>query len=348
LGGALADRWPKKPLLVVTQIALVAVSLVLAALVYFAWPAPLWQLAALTALGGAVQAIDFPARLAFVVELVGRDDLMNAVALNSMLFNIARALGPAAAGWLLVTFSPAVCILVNGLSYLALVLALSRMRFVVQVGHAAPTTGQRTLGHGFRYLFANPGIALLIGLAGAMAMCGWPFLSFLPALAENQLGLDAHGFSAMLSATGVGALAAALTAASFGSMTRWRLFLAAGIGVAGAALIGLSLANTLVLAMICTAGVGYGLILFLVTCQGVVQVSADDAMRGRVMGIWAMALKAGSPVGNLLGGTFARVLGEPAVLRVQAVACGVTLAIVLVIQRLRKSPGRGESEAGKS
>jgi MFS family permease len=126
------------------------------------------------------------------------------------------------------------------------------------------------------------------------------------------------------------------------------LFLAAGIGVAGAALIGLSLANTLVLAMICTAGVGYGLILFLVTCQGVVQVSADDAMRGRVMGIWAMALKAGSPVGNLLGGTFARVLGEPAVLRVQAVACGVTLAIVLVIQRLRKSPGRGESEAGKS
>src|SRR6516162_903413 len=148
-GGSLADLWPKRSLLLVTQGFLLLLALMLAALVYSGSVA-LWQILAITTAGGLIQAVDFPARLAFVMDMVGREDLINAVALNSVFFNVARALGPAVAGWLLKSWGPETCFVLNAVSYVAVLWALKRMD-AIGMPPVSPG-GKGSLWDGFRYL----------------------------------------------------------------------------------------------------------------------------------------------------------------------------------------------------
>ena len=338
-GGALADRWPKRSLLLVTQTGLLLSAVALAVLVALGTRS-LWPLLLVTTASGVVSAIDLPARLAFVMEMVGRDDLINAVALNSVQFNVARAVGPALGGWLLAGLGPELCFLVNALSFVAVVWALSRM---TESPHAARAPGGGRPGaffDGFAFLARQPGLALLVMLAGILALTGWPFLSLLPALADHTLGVGVRGYSRMLSATGFGALAAAVAVATFGSLPRGRAFLGAGAGLFSAGLIGLSLARDLLVAVPSCALIGFGLIIFFATCQSVVQLSAGDHNRGRVMGIWAMVMSGAIPAGNLLAFPAADHWGEPLVLLwggVASAAAGIVILVVFPLSnRLRR------------
>jgi MFS family permease len=325
-GGALADHVPKRSLLLVTQSILLALALLLAGLALGgtldARVGP-WLLLLIMLGNGAVQAVDFPARLSFVMDMVGRDDLMNAVALNALLFNVARAVGPALAGVLLIWLSPGLCFLLNGLSFVAVLVALGQMDISGSVHHGDGGKGLRALVAGFHYLADKPALTVLILLAGTMAFFGWPFLNLLPALAQETLGADERGYSLMLSATGFGALLAALTVAALGTLERRRTFIGIGITVVVGALLGLSLAGHLYVAAGCCALIGFGLILFFATSQSIVQLSTADHNRGRVMGVWAMVLSGAIPLGGLVAGPAADSWGEPLVLGLQGVLCAL-------------------------
>jgi MFS family permease len=344
-GGALADRWAKRPLIFWTQSAFLVLAVVLAVLVLFGSAEP-WQLLVVTAATGVVTAVDLPARLSFVMDMVGREDLINAVALNSLLFNAARAIGPMLAGWLIVVMGPGQCFLVNAVSYVAVLWALASMDIsgAPRAGNLglSPKRGGETsaLLEGFRYLASKPALIFLILLAGSTALFGWPYQALLPALAHGlevakggRPGGPETGYGWMLSGTGAGALAAALTVAAFGSASRNRTFIASGVAIVTASLLGLSQADDLFLAVGFSALIGYGLILFLATSQSVFQLSSEEHNRGRVMAIWAMVLSGAVPLGNLLGGPAADHWGVSPVLTALGIACGVVALGLLMIFR---------------
>ncbi len=328
-GGALAERVPKRSLIFATQSAFLVLALLLAVLGY-AGIVTAWQLLLVSAVTGLVQAIDLPARLTFVMDMAGREDLPNAVALNSLLFNVARALGPAASGLLLRWFTPADCFLANAISYVAVLWALARMD-ITGSSHVVDTgKGIRALWEGFGYLARRRELAFLVLLAGTTALCGWPSQILLPALAQDELGEGKVAYSLMVSGTGFGALAAALAVATFGSAKQRPRMIGIGVGVVSAALVALALAKSLILAISCCALIGFGLILFLSTSQSVIQLSAGDHNRGRIMGIWAMTLSGAAPLGNLLAGKAADYWRAPPVLLFSGLTCAFAALVLLV------------------
>lgn len=341
-GGTLADRWPKRAVILSTQVLFLLLALLLAALALSGVVRP-WHLLVIAGCNGLITAVDLPARLAFVVDLVGRDDLTNAVALNSLLFNVARAAGPALAGLLLDVFDPGSCFLLNALSYVAVLIALACMRT-----EGPPRPDARRQGWGaalkaFDHVAAQPRLALILLLAFAVSLFGWPFLSLLPRLADNHLGVGKQGYSFLVSATGCGALFAALAVASFATVESRRWFLGGGIALAVAGLLGLSLASVLAPAILWCGLLGFGLVSFMANAQAAVQLGVAEHNRGRVLGIWSMALSGGLPLGNLLGGLAADAWSEPAVLRLQALACAAS-ALLLAVWLGRKKPDLPQTE----
>jgi MFS family permease len=328
-GGHLADRWPRRPLIFATQAALLALAVLLGVLVLYFRVTP-WHLLAVSLAVGLVNAADLPARLAFVMEMVGRDDLINAVALNSVLFNVARAVGPALGAWCLGLVGPGTCFLINGLSFVAVLAALALMTLPWRVAPAAHHEERASLWAGFRYLAGRPALVLLLVLTGALSLFGWPVLSLLPALADQHLHRSEGGYGSMLSALGAGAMLAALLVATFGSLGRSRLFLGAGAMLSAASLVCLSYAASLPAAVACCAGLGCGLILFFATGQSVMQLSSREHNRGRVMGVWSMVTSGGLPVGSLLAGWAADAWGVPYVVLLLGLGIAVAAAAVLL------------------
>ncbi len=321
-GGSLADRRPKRALIFFTQAMLLLLALVLGGLVLMGHITP-WHLLAVAAAAGIVNAIDLPARLAFVIDMVGRDDLPNAIALNSMLFNLARMLGPIVSGVLFTLAgggeagqtAAGVCFLLNGLSFVAVLAALAWMELPPTHPNPSPKRkrGEPSLANasgsdiwvGFRYLSLHPGLILLMLLSGAMSLFGWPILSLLPAVADQRLHGSTNAYAWMLSAIGGGAGLASLLVASFSATPRRRWFLVAGVGLASSSLLGLAAARSLPVAVTCCAFLGCGLILFFPTSQAIMQLRSADHVRGRVMGIWSMVLSGAFPLGHLLAGNAA-------------------------------------------
>jgi MFS family permease len=343
-GGSLADRVPKRGLIIRTQAAFLACTLVFLAL---SWAGVLgerepgvWLILGVMFVQGVVQAIDLPARLAYVPGLVGREDLSNAIALNSVMFNVARALGPALAAGLVhvatvwagspdagASLGARLCFIVNAVSYLAIILALSRIRVPPEPIAAVPVNAHG----GFRVLARRPGMLTLVLLAGLVAIGGWPLLALLPMLADAELHRGEGGYGLLLSAVGLGALAGALTAASVANEVRRKLLLFGALVLVSWGLAGLSMAPPLPVAAGCCVLFGYGMIVFFATGQTVVQLGTADADRGKVMGVWAMMLSAGVPLGNLVFGPTADYLNSvPTVIAVQAGMIAVAAGVLLV------------------
>lgn len=356
LGGALADRFPKRRLIILTQFAFLIAAVVLTLLVAFDRADP-WLLFAVMFGSGIVQAIDLPARLAFVPDLVPRDDLVNAVSLNSLLFNSARAIGPAMAGlffllaelvvtrgWLVgsrpVVVGAIWCFGLNAVSFLAVLIALNRISVPGErTALTVPTGGVLA---GLRYVAARPSLFALLLLTGGLCVFGWPTISLFPAYTSLALGRAEQEYSLLVSGLGAGALCGALTTATVGGVRLRPILLSGGAGLVAVGLLGLSVARSLPMAVGCGAILGFGLILFLSTGQSAVQLSVTDEVRGRVMALWAMTLAASAPVGHLLAGLAAThypVRQVVATLAVGAaiVATGVVWLALLVRTSQRKT-----------
>jgi predicted MFS family arabinose efflux permease len=325
-GGSLADRFPRRALISVTQIGFMvcACSLLFLQLIGYL---SIGAMLAIMLTHGILQAIDLPARLAFVPTLVERDDLANAVALNSLLFNLARAVGPAFAGFLLAIEMIEWCFAVNAMSYLGVLLALGAMRNVP----VDPPSSRAGAKGGFAILHANPRLGMLVVVAGLAAVGGWPLLSLLPTFAVAALNAGKASYSALLSSVGIGALIAALIAATISSERSRRHSIRIGLIVVVCSLLAMANVGTKPEAIAACICFGFGMILFFATGQSIVQLGIDNADRGKVMGVWAMVLSASVPMGNIVCGPLADAIGVRPVIAAQAAT--IALAVLLTLVR---------------
>ena len=283
-----------------------------------------------------------PARLAFVLDLTSREDLMNAVALNSAVFNVARVIGPALGGLTLYLLGPGMCFLLNAASYLAVLWALWLMRIDKQPIKTVHASGWRTLMGGLGYLRKHPEMAWLLVLVATTSMTGWPFMALLPSIADNRFQLAEKVYSVLLSSTGLGALAGAVLVAMFGTMERKQHFMRGGVFLVTVGLLGLAIASSVPAAILWCGLCGCGLILFLATCQSVLQLSSGEHNRGQIMGIYAVILSGAVPLGNQIVGHAADRFGDVPVLLGQGAVCataGLLIFVWLALSHWRPSRG---------
>ena len=334
--GVLVDRLPKRRLLLATQIA-AATIIGLLALLVATGQVQLWQIYAAAIALGVVSAVDMPARQSFVVDLVGKDDLMNAIALNSALFNTTRVAGPALAGVLLATLGPAICFVLNAVSYIPVIAGLSVMRT-----DGKPKRGDENSSHlerlreGLAYVRRTPAVRLPIVLAGLMAIFGMNFGVWAPLLARDALDIGASGFGLLMSSLGVGSLIGALALAFTGRRPSPRVMLGTAL-LFGTFEIALGVVSGLglpaVLAMVLMAGTGFAMSTTMAQANTSVQTSSPDALRGRVMSIYLTVFAGSTPIGAALAGFLSDVWSAPvavatggAVVAIAALAIGGRLA----------------------
>lgn len=328
-GGVLADRFPKRRILIVTQALLMLLAFALAALAAGPW-IRFWHVLVMATLGGVVMAFDMPARQAIVIELVGEADLMNAVALNSSVFNAARIVGPMVAGALLPVIHAAGCFLLNGVSFLAVLTGLLLMRHEGHAGSGSAVSVGRHLAEAFRYVRTRPTLGLLFAQLAIMGVFGWTYSVLMPVFAEKVLKVGAPGFGWLMAANGAGALAASLTMAFPRNEPRQRrVFI--GMALFAMAQIFFSASRSLPLAMVSLAVAGWAMILFFTTANTLVQSTTPDALRGRVMGIYSLTFTGTSPLGSLQAGYLADQFGAPIAVRVGATVCLLTALVSLLL-----------------
>jgi MFS family permease len=335
-GGVAADRVPRRNLLVATQTLSMLLAFVLSALAFAGMVAP-WQIILLAFLLGVVNAFDAPARQAFVLEMVDRTVLTNAIALNSTMFNIAIAVGPAAGGIVYALFGPAWCFAINGISFIAVIAALLAMRLPPAVPAAVHDSALADLREGLRTVAGNRVILALIALIGVMSLFGMSFATLIPAWAVKILGGDARTNGLLQSARGVGALAAALAIASLAGRMRRGLLLVVGSLVFPVALVLFSFTRALPLSLLTLAAVGAAMITVINLCNSLVQSLTPDGVRGRVMGLYTLVFFGLMPLGALWAGTVAEYLGEHVTVGLAAAAAfACSAAIAVAVPSLRK------------
>ncbi|MFO0937344.1 MAG: MFS transporter [Gemmataceae bacterium] len=350
--GAVADRIPKRKLIFGTQSAFLFTAILLTIVVGLNRATP-FVILAIQIVNGLIQALDLPGRLAFVPELVPKSDLINAISLGAMLFNSARFIGPAVTGLIFllagliplgikpVIIGSAICFALNAISYAAVLVALSRITAEeTQTTHAS---GQSSIWDGVRFLRENPGLGWLVVLTGLFCIFTWPVITLLPAFTRTVVGLEEKAFSFFVSSLGVGALFAALTSATFGSVRRRRRFLQIGAIVGALGVGGLSRSTIPTEAALCCALLGFGLILYLSTGQSTLQLNAPSAIRGRLMALWAMTLSASAPVGHFVAGLAAQTWPVPAVLLTMFVGAFLSAVGIFVL-----ALGRGLKDSESS
>lgn len=336
VGGLLADRIPKRNLLVVTQTLAMLLAALLTVLVATD-RIVLWQVYALAFGLGTVNAFDMPSRQAFVVEMVGKGDLQNAIALNSSLFNAARIAGPALAGLLLALFGPAVCFGLNAASYLAVIAGLLMMR----IGPRVPVVAGRGLSQireGLSYVRSTPAILRPVLLVGFVATFGMNFNVWVPLLARQELHGGASAFGLLMSAMGVGALTGALGLAFLvKGVKRHMLYMTSG--ALGAMNLVLALIGAIPLAipvaMLALACIGMASTMTMSMANTTVQMTAPDELRGRVMSVYFTVFAGTAPFGALISGSIANRYGSPVSL---AVGGAVTLLAVIVLGLMGPQP----------
>ncbi len=308
-GGVVADRVPRRTLLVITQTFMMVLAFILAALAFLG-RVQAWHVAALAAGLGVANAFDAPARQAFVVELVAREDLTNAIALNSTMFNAATALGPALAGVTYALLGPAWCFTINGITFLAVIAALLMMHFEARPSPARIRPAGGELREGVQYTLHHPPVRTLILLVGLVSLFAISVGTLIPAWAVNVLHGDATTNGLLQSARGVGAVASALALAALGeSVVRGRL-LALGTFVVPLAVIVFAFITSTPLSLLAMAVVGAGMILIMNLANAMVQSHVPDALRGRVMGMYSLVFFGTMPLGALLVGAVGETLGE--------------------------------------
>jgi MFS family permease len=308
--GVLADRWNRHRLLILTQVLAMVQAFVLAYLV-LTETVVIWEIILLSLILGVVTAFDIPVRQSFMIEMIDeKSDLGNAIALNSSMVNGARLLGPSVAGLLIATVGEGMCFLINGLSYVAVIASLLLMR-IVQTSSRAHSRAWHDLKDGITYVYTFEPIRAIILLLALMSLMGMPYIVLMPVFARDVLhgGPSALGF--LMGASGVGALAGAVYLASRRSVLGLGKMIPIGAGVFGLGLIAFTLSRDFFLSLILLTAVGFGQMIQLATSNTLLQTMVDDDRRGRVMGFFTVAFVGMSPLGSLLAGALASVIGAP-------------------------------------
>jgi MFS family permease len=317
-GGAIADRFPRRTILLIAQVAMMILAFVLAALTFTKSVEP-WQIIVLAFLLGCANAFDAPARQAFVTELVDRKDFTNAIALNSSMITTATVIGPAVAGITYAAFGPAWCFTINGFTFIAVIIALLLMKLApfVPVDRAVSIIAE--IKEGVRFAVGQPTIRVLILNLSILSLAGLGFVTLLPVWAVEVLGGDATTNGFLHTARGLGALSGALLIAAIGqSYVRGRLF-TIGTFVMPIFLILLSFTRVLPTSFLALMGAGWGFMVIVNLSNTLVQTSVTDELRGRVMGLFTFTFFGFLPIGSLVNGALADQIGAPLTIQINAV-----------------------------
>jgi MFS family permease len=319
--GVLSDRWNRHHILVVTQSLAMVQAFILASLTLMGVVA-VHQLIILAIFLGLVNAFDMPTRQAFVVEMVEkREDLGNAIALNSFLFNGARLVGPSIAGILISILGEGMCFLFNGLSFLAVIIALLAMKMTPNKRESERTQVWRGLKEGFTYAFRFPPIRSILFFLGWISLVGMANTTLMPVFAKDILHGGPHTYGFLMGAVGVGAIIGAIFLASRRSVFGLGRIIAIASAIFGIGLISFSLSHILWLSLFLLFLTGFGMMVHMASSNTILQTMVDDDKRGRVMSLYTMAFMGMAPFGSLAGGSLAGRIGAPYTLIIGGTSC---------------------------
>lgn len=328
LGGAIADRIDRRRILLSSQWFQMAMA-VLLGILYLGDRLGIVAIVAIAFATGLMQSQSAPTYQAVITTLVPRDRIANAVALNSLQFNLSRAVGPMVAGLLLAHAGAGYCFAANALSFTGVILALWTIEFPPPFATGGQTLRESLLA-GVRYVVAAPGLGAATLLAAGASFLAFPLITYLPVIAGDVLKTGASGYSLLLTSVGIGAIAGAVSTAQRGRVPgRGRLMLVAFAGF-GAFTIGAALSVWQWLSMTLLVGSGFTLTTAFSTLNSLVQELAPDELRGRVLSVFGLAFRGGGPIGSLVAGVFVRHAGAPPVMAVYAAALLLVAGLLLL------------------
>ncbi|HEV8303811.1 MAG TPA: MFS transporter [Gemmatimonadales bacterium] len=323
--GVVADRTDKRRMVVITQTLLMLQAFALAGLVWTR-TVTVESVMALAAFLGIVNAFDIPTRQSFIVEMVGKDDLMNAIALNSSVFNATRVFGPAVAGVLIGSVGTAWCFALNGVSYLAVIGGLLAMRLPPRVPQPAAGSAWTGIRESVAFIRSDPRVFALVVLTALFSVFGFPFLVLMPVVARDVLHAGAAGYGALTAAVGVGALLGALSIAVWsGRIPKGRTLVAGGTSF-GVALALFASSRSFPLSVALVALAGCAMILNNALTNTLLQTLVPDELRGRVMGFYSFVFVGLAPLGALQAGALAEHFGAPWAVAVGGVITALAMA----------------------
>lgn len=333
--GVVLDRFSRRNVLYITQIVQMLQAFVLATLT-FTGQIEIWHVVVLSAVRGLANAFDAPARQAFVVEMVGKEDLSNAIALNSTMFSLARFVGPAFGALILAVFGTAWAFVFNGITFLAILVSLLFMRLDKVERRPSAQTPAADLLEGFRYIWGNKSIVALMVIAFTIALFGWNFSTLLPVMAKDVLGRGEVGFGMLRALNGFGSV--------FGALLITYLSTRSGRGrrlnqlnlIFPITLIAFAFSPTYLIALITIAVVGLTIIPQLSLCNMLIQSAIPDEIRGRVMSVYTLMIFGATPLGALLAGALADQIGTPWTIAISAGAViFITFLTRLAVPKLK-------------
>jgi MFS family permease len=318
-GGITADRVNRQRLIITTQTCAMVLAGILAWLT-LSGRVQVWHIFVLAALLGVVNAFDIPGRQAFLVDMVGKEDLMNAIALNSSMFNGARVVGPAVAGILVARIGEGWCFAANSISYIAVIIGLLLMH-VHSPARMSTHSPIADIIEGFRWVNRTKIIRSLLILIGLVSLVGMPYTVLMPIFADKILHGGARGLGILMGATGVGALFGALTLAAktgIKGLGRWIVITCAGLGVS---LFCFSFSTSFWLSAVLLLPAGYSMMLQMACSNTLIQSMVPDQLRGRVMALYSMMFMGMAPFGAFFGGALAHRFGAPITVAVGGIVC---------------------------
>jgi MFS family permease len=321
LAGVLTDRWSKYHVLLVTQI----ISMIQASII--AWlcltgQVQIWHIVVLSIALGCINAFDVPSRHSFVIEMVEKkEDLGNAIALNSLMFNGARLIGPSIAGVMLASTGEGICFLLNAISYVFVIISLLMMNIRIKDERKKEFNILKELKDGLDYTFGFPPIKHLILLLSLVSLVGMSYTVLMPVYAKEILHGDSHTYGFMMGAAGFGALLGALYLASRETILKLGRLVPLAAALFGAGLIGLSFSRLFPVALILMVFIGMGVMLQAAASNTIIQTITEDDKRGRVMSFYTMAIMGTAPFGSLISGGLAKIIGTPFTILASGIVC---------------------------
>src|SRR4051794_3056267 len=321
IAGVWIDRWDRHRTLIVTQVVSMVQSFLLAVLA-LTGTIDIWHIVALMLLQGVVNALDMPARQAFLVEMVDqRENLPNAIALNSSMVNAARLLGPSVAGLIIAAVGEGYCFLIDGISYLAVIASLLAMRVAKRPRHLGNRSATAEMREGWRYVSQSLPIRSILLLLALVSLLGMPYTVLMPVFAARVLHGGPHTLGYLMGAIGVGALAGALMLAARKSVLGLGRVIPLSAAIFGGALIAFGFSHMVWLSMVLLLAAGFGMMRQMAASNTLLQTIVEDEKRGRVMSFYAMAFAGMSPFGSLLAGVLAGKFGAPATVVASGIFC---------------------------
>ncbi|HXD01091.1 MAG TPA: MFS transporter [Verrucomicrobiae bacterium] len=321
VAGVWVDRWDRRRVLLVTQLLAALQSLLLAGLT-LSGHINIWEIACLSMFQGLINAFDMPARQSFLVQMVnGREDLGNAIALNSTMVNGARLLGPALAGITIAAVGEGWCFLIDGLSYFAVIASLLAMKVTVEPTSKSTASMLAQLREGWTYVSTFPPIRTVLLMFAIVSFMGIPYTVLMPVFASTILHGGPHTLGFLMGAAGVGAFISALTLAARKSVRGLYRVIPAMAALFGVGLMAFSFSQNFWLSVALMAVTGFGMMQLFAASNTVIQTIVDDDKRGRVMSYWTMAYMGASPFGSLLAGSLAPAIGAPGTVLLCGTGC---------------------------